>query len=267
MKKQIVRVLLLVLLVCAVVLIHKRVRYEEQEAERIAQTVQQGSEEESKGAESVSIPIQMEEVTLGRIVENEEQGGVDIITANADGTETVHTFTDVKTDSWYVNAVNYVVSAGLMNGSNEKPAFMPDYAIRREFYALLLYRFTGSDVGDLESSFLDVDPSSWYYDAVTWVTNRGILSPADAEHFGVGKYMTCEQAIVGLYRLAGEPETDGSLADYPYAAKVSEFARNAMDWAWKGGLITEKECVWYPPQAISRAQIALLLMRLSEQAG
>ena len=78
--------------------------------------------------------------------------------------------------------------------------------------------------------------------------------------------MTCEQALIGLYRVAGEPETDGSLTDYPYAAKVSESGRSAVDWAWKNGLITEVECVWYPTQAISRAQVALLLMRYSAMA-
>ena len=40
-----------------------------------------------------------------------------------------------------------------------------------------------------------------------------------------------------------------------------------MTWAWNNGLITEKECVWYPTQAISRAQVALLLMRYDTLIG
>ena len=138
-------------------------------------------------------------------------------------------------------------------------------AIAREIYALLLYRFTDSSVGELRSEFDDVSEGIWFYDAVTWATGMGILQPVSERVFGVGEFMTCEQAIVSLYCLAGEPETDGSLADYPYAARVSEAGRAAMDWAWKNGLITEDECVWYPSQAISRAQTALLLMRFSEK--
>lgn len=264
MKKRLIRVLLLALAVAAVVLIHKRVQYEAEEASRLAEEAQSAASF-AQDMEEVSIPRAGAEVTLGRVSENTELGGVDIVTVGEDGTETVHTFTDVAMDSWYVNAVNYVVSAGLMNGSSDKPAFLPDYAIQREFYALLLYRFTNSDVGAMSSDFEDVDEAIWFYDAVTWATGRGILSPVSETVFGVGEYMTCEQAIIGLYRLAGEPETDGSLADYPYAAKVSEAGRSAMDWAWKNGLITEDECVWYPPQAISRAQTALLLMRFSEK--
>ena len=61
--------------------------------------------------------------------------------------------------------------------------------------------------------------------------------------------------------------TGGTLDDYPYAPKVSESGRDAVTWAWNNGLITEKECVWYPTQAISRAQVALLLMRYDTLIG
>jgi len=64
-----------------------------------------------------------------------------------------------------------------------------------------------------------------------------------------------------LHRLAGSPESNASLEDYPYAPKVSETNLSAVRWAWEKGLIAEDECVWYPTQAVSRAQIALLLMR------
>jgi len=265
MKKRIIKIVLLALLVAAVAAVHKRVQFEAREAERLVEEAQTEGVASEDALETFSVLRAGENVTLGRVVENTELGGVDIITAAEDGTETVHTFTDVSMDSWYLDAVNYVVSAGLMNGSNEKPAFMPDYAIQREFFALLLYRFTDSEVGDLSNPFQDVSETIWFRDAVTWATGRDIMKPVTEKEFGVGRYMTCEQAIVCLYRLAGEPETDGSLADYPYASKVSEYGRSAMDWAWKNGLISEEECVWYPPQAISRAQTALLLMRLSEK--
>ena len=39
----------------------------------------------------------------------DENGGVDI-TVEADGTQTTYTYTDVASDAWYADAVNYVVS-------------------------------------------------------------------------------------------------------------------------------------------------------------
>ena len=92
-------------------------------------------------------------------------------------------------------------------------------------------------------------------------------SARDSWVFDPSGFLSCEQAIIVLYRLAGEPTVTGTLDDYPYAPKVSESGRDAVTWAWNNGLITEKECVWYPTQAISRAQVALLLMRYDALIG
>ena len=54
-----------------------------------------------------------------------------------------------------------------------------------------------------------------------------------------------------LHRLAGSPESNASLEDYPYAPKVSETNLSAVRWAWEKGLIAEDECVWYLTQAVS----------------
>ena len=265
MRKLLKRVLLLALAVLAVILIHNRVQKEREEAEKNAVAVtEQAEAPETEDAQSMSVIRLGDGVTLGRIEENTERGGVNIIVTVEGGPETVYTFTDVKVDDWYAHAVNFVVSAGLMTGVGDEPIFRPDYGMSRETFASILYRFAHGTQVEPHYSFDDVPADSWYYDAVSWVTNERVMTALDTGIFGVGEYMTCEQALVGLYRVAGEPETDGSLADYPYAAKVSEYGRSAIDWAWKNELITEDECVWYPPQAISRAQVALLLMRYSE---
>ena len=265
MKKQMIRASLLVLAVLAVVLIHKRVQYEAEEAEKLTSEAMEQSAVLSEEVQQRSILRAGAGVELGVMTENTERGGVDVTVTGADGTQTTYTFTDVAIDSWYADAVNFVVSAGLMNGSAGDSLFRPEYGMLRESFALAIYRFAGGDPPETRVTFEDVADGQWYQDAIGWVVNEGLLMPAEENVFGVGKYMTCEQAIVGLYRLAGEPETDGSLADYPYAAKVSGYGRSAMDWAWKNGLITEVECVWYPPQTISRAQLALLLERFSKK--
>ena len=165
---------------------------------------------------------------LGTMTAN-ESGGVDI-TVTADGLQTTYTYTDVAPDAWYADAVNYVVSTGVMSGDDTQHLFQPEYGVERSQFAVIVYRFAG-----------------------------GAFNPSD--------FLSCEQAIIVLYRLAGEPTVSGTLDDYPYAPKVSESGRDAVTWAWNNGLITEKECVWYPTQAISRAQVALLLMRYDALIG
>lgn len=265
MKKLIVRVLLLAVAVTAVILIHRRVEYEAEQAElATAQTV------ETESVLAVEVQEQSnlragKDVVLGSMEENTERGGVNITVAAEDGTEKVYTFTDVTMDSWFANAVNYVVSAGLMNGIADRDIFQPDYGMPRESFAMVLYRFANAEPAEKHCGLEDVERDAWYEEAVDWVVSKGCMSPLSDGRFGVGEFMTCEEAIIGIYHLAGEPEVDGSLADYPYAARVSDSGRSAVDWAWKNGMINEDECVWYPPQAISRAQIALLLTRFSEK--
>ena len=267
MKKLVKRVVLLALAVLAVILIHNRVQQEAEEAAKAAAELEQAAQqEEPDDAQSMSVIRLGDDIVLGRIEENAE-GGIHVIATAEDGSEEIHTFTDVAYDSWYANAVNFVVSTGLMTGVGDDPIFQPEYGMLRESFASILYRFTNGTPVAPRQHFEDVPPDSWYYDAVAWVTNQGLMTEIDPGVFGVGEYMTCEQALVGLYRVAGEPNTDGSLLNYPYASKVSDYGRSAIDWAWKSGLITEDECVWYPPQAISRAQVALLLMRYSAMAA
>lgn len=272
MKKKLIRMLIrvavLTLAVIVVAILHKQVRKEAQERDAANTPDAAVNAREGEDWQSASVLRMGDGVTLGRIEANAE-GGVRIIVPEEDagGTETVYTFTDVAPDSWYANAVNFAVSAGLMTGIGDEPVFHPDYGILRESYALILYRFAHGEREEPRYRFDDVPEDSWFYEPVCWVTNRRLMPGTANASFGAGKYMTCEEALAGLYRLAGAPKTDGSLADYPYASKVSESARGAVDWAWKMGLITEDECVWYPPQAISRAQIALLLMRYSMLPG
>jgi len=262
MRTLIKRIALLALAVAAIFLLHQHVKKETEAAKRSTEAEEPTEDVQEPETPSMSVLRVGEGVALGQIRENTEQGGVDIIVDGADGQE-VHTFTDVAADSWYANAVNFVVSTGLMTGVGDDAIFQPEYGMLRESFASILYRFAHGEPVEPRSRFEDVPEDSWFYDAVSWVTNERLMNALEPSKFGVGEYMTCEQALVCLYRVAGSPETDGSLTDYPYAAKVSEYGRSAVDWAWKSGLITENECVWYPPQAVSRAQVALLLMRLS----
>ena len=265
-RKRLKQIALLALLVLAVVLIHNRVKQEEEEAANEAQKAAIQTDDSENAQPSMTVIHLNDEIPLGTVSENTERGGINVTVQRPDGSQAVYTFTDVPIDSWYVDAVNFVVSANLMEGLEEQAIFRPEYGILREELASILYRYTEGQQVTPNYRYDDVPEKAWYYDSVSWVTNRRLMTGLSATSFGVGEYMTCEQALIALYRLAGEPETDGSLLDYPYAAKVSDSARKAVDWAWKSGLITEKECVWYPPQAISRAQVALLLTRFSKMA-
>ena len=193
---------------------------------------------------------------LGTMTAN-ENGGVDI-TVTADGPQTTYTYTDVAPDAWYANAVNYVVSTGVMSGDDTQHLFQPEYGVERSQFAVIMYRFAGGTPTEEDAEFSDLTGDEWYYEYVKWMVGKGLMG---------GNGGAFDPSGFVLYRLAGEPSVTGTLDDYPYAPKVSESGRDAVTWAWNNGLITEKECVWYPTQAISRAQVALLLMRYDALIG
>lgn len=207
----------------------------------------------------------MTDVPLG-VVEKNEDGGVTITITKEDGTTREFLFTDVEPDSWYTDAVNFVVSAGLMNGSEDGPIFLPNYGIQRLEFAIVLYRFAGGMEESFRHKFSDMQTPDWYDNYVAWVTNHGYMTGKEDGSFDPFGYLSCEEALIVIYRLAGEPKPKGTLEDYPYAPKVSKFGLDAVTWAWNEGLIVEQECVWYPTQTISRAQVALLFARYSRMA-
>lgn len=198
------------------------------------------------------------------VAENPD-GGV-LITVRDGREETVYSFADVKMDDWYLSAVEHAVSSGLMKAAAEadgKQYFHPNYGVTRAEFAVILYQYIGDGPVAPVHEYADVTKDAPYYDAVCWVDANELLIGKETG-FCPDDFLTCEQVLIILHRIAGKPKTAETLEEYPYVAKVSEYGRDALAWAWSAGLITETECIWYPPQAVSRAQIALLLQRYSD---
>lgn len=253
-KKTILLVILTVLLIALVL---TRCRGEKKQQELFtqhdsAQTVQTGTDEKTKSH------VQK----LGTVT-GAENGGIKIETEQ-DGEPVSYSFSDISIDDWCVQAINFAVTNGLMTGMDNGSGsmrFRPDHGVTREQLAMILYSFTDAEPAASTYEFDDVKESDWYRDCVCWAAAEGYIAPSSEESFGVGEFCSCEEVLTVLHRVAGSPSSSMPLEDYPYAAKVSENALTATRWAWEKGLIAEDECVWYPTQAVSRAQIALLLMR------
>lgn len=195
-----------------------------------------------------------------------ESGGV-TLTITRDGASETHIYTDVQLDDWFADAVNCAVANEWMSGTEGAGGteqFRPDYGITRAEFAMILYRMADAEPVAAHESYSDVASDAWYYDCVSWAAANGFILPTGDGAFGAGEFISCEEMLTALHRAAGEPDSTASLEDYPYAPKVSEDGLTAVRWAWQTGLIAEDECVWYPTQAVSRAQVALLLTRYNE---
>ena len=190
---------------------------------------------------------------------------IDVLTPPAAG------FIDVAENAWYYDAVNYVAEKGLMDGVGER-IFAPEADTTRAMMATLLYRIEGEpDVSGLENPFEDVAEGTWYYEAIVWAANAGVVEGISDTAFAPEVSVTREQMVTMLYRYADvEEETEMSVLNrFADKENVSAYAKEAVAWAIGQGTIDGMEeggqNVLLPQGMSTRAQIAAVLMRYLEK--
>lgn len=158
-------------------------------------------------------------------------------------------FADVDEDDWFAEAVEYVVSEGLMNGTSSDK-FTPNGATTRGMIVTILYRQAASPA-------VESDGATWWSDARVWAMANGISDGTNMD----GE-ITREQLATMLYRYAGSPAATGSLTDFADGGKVSSYAVEALKWAAAEGIVTGKTGGIIDPQAgATRAETATMFMR------
>ena len=178
-------------------------------------------------------------------------------------------FTDVTGNfKWAANSVDFMFMNGIINGNSTKnpKIFGPSAKMTRAMLVTVLYRAAGEPtVAGITNKFTDNKQGKYYYNAVLWASNLGIVNGATATTFDPDGNITREQIAAILYRYAGSPTVTGSLSGYADQAQVSSFAVTAMQWAVGSGIITGtpnggKTYLTAKGNA-TRAQVAVMLHR------
>lgn len=179
-------------------------------------------------------------------------------------------FTDVRSTDWFYDAVNYVYSEGIMDGTSVY-MFSPNNATSRGMLVTILWRLAGQPVVT-GTSFSDVSSSSYYYYAVLWASKYGIVDGLGNNMFGPDQAITREQFAVILYRYAQHcgysTSANSTLVGYADSNKISSYALTAMRWACGAGLFEGDERANLNPQGqTTRAAAAKLLMTFQENVA
>ena len=178
-------------------------------------------------------------------------------------------FTDVSGSyKWAANSVDFMYMNDIIKGNNTKnpKLFGPGAKMTRAMLVTVLYRAAGEpSVTGITNKFTDNKQGQYYYNAVLWASNKGIVNGATATTFDPDGNITREQIAAILYRYAGSPSVTGSLSGYSDQAQVSSFAVTAMQWAVGSGIITGvtsggKTTLSAKGNA-TRAQVAVMLHR------
>lgn len=112
----------------------------------------------------------------------------------------VGSFTDVNTDDWFAEAVQYMLDNEMMNGTSAT-TFGPNTTTTRGMIVTILYRLEG-EPDAAASSFTDVASNMYYADAINWAAANGIVNGITTTTFGPDNAITREQMAAILYRYA-----------------------------------------------------------------
>lgn len=110
--------------------------------------------------------------------------------------------------------------------------------------------------------FDDVNMDSWFYDAVKYATEKGIMSGVSATRFDPESEITRAMFVTMLYRLEKEPST--SRVNFKDVPKGSWY-ENAVSWASKKNIangVTEN--TFAPDDKITREQLMTILYRYAK---
>ena len=159
-------------------------------------------------------------------------------------------FVDVSRSDWFYDAVEYVYTNGLMEGTSTR-TFEPNATMTRAMFWTVLARIDGETItGD-----------NWKTLAQNWAVSSGISDGTNADAL-----ITREQMVTMLYRFANSPEVAATgFGQFTDGASVSDWAVDAMAWALNNGVITGMgDGILSPAGSATRAQAAAMLMRFVE---
>ena len=180
-------------------------------------------------------------------------------------------FADVNAGDWFYRDVLFSYEKGLMSGM-DAAAFAPYANTTRAQIAVIFYRMEGSPAVEGENSFTDVvrgSGTAWFYDAVTWAQQNGIMGGYGNSSFAPNDPITREQLAAIFYRYAqykGYDTTQGGMAirEFDDYESISDYAMGAMAWAVNTGLVKGDSNLLYPKGTATRAELASLFHRFAE---
>ena len=113
--------------------------------------------------------------------------------------------------------------------------------------------------------FNDVAYKSWYYDAVKFVYDKGIMDGVSYYRFAPDATITRGMVVTMLWRMAGEPyEAAAGFTD----VAAGRYYTTAVAWAAKNGIVEGMTATTFAPdQAITREQLASILYRYAKWLG
>ncbi|MBQ9412729.1 MAG: S-layer homology domain-containing protein [Oscillospiraceae bacterium] len=113
--------------------------------------------------------------------------------------------------------------------------------------------------------FADVEPGSWYYDAVLFAYINNLMNGMDEDTFGPGMFVNRSMTNTVLYRLEGSPAVSGE--NFPDVKSDAYFFAATL-WAKLNGILKgHEDGLFHGEWNINREQLVTILYRYAQMKG
>lgn len=189
-----------------------------------------------------------------------ENGSVEVSSTQVDAGSTV-TLTVTPDKGYMLSTVTVKDAAGntvAVTEQNGKYVFtMPDSAVT-------VSATFKPEVSTLP--FTDVDVNDWFYEAVEYVYENGIMAGTSATTFEPSMELNRAQAVQMLYNLEGQPEVTGECPFTDVAA--THWAIKAITWGAENNVVAGMGQEQYAPNdLVTREQFAQMLYNYAKYKG
>lgn len=170
-------------------------------------------------------------------------------------------FEDVVSGSYYEEAVKWAVQNSITSGT-DATHFSPDAICTCAQAVVFLWRISGSPKAtDATMPFSDVPADSYYYDAVLWGVESGLVKGTGATQFSPQMHCSRAQIVTFLWRVMDALQAG---SHNPFMdVKDDAYYYDAVLWAVKDGVTKGTTDTTFSPKAdCTRAQIVVFLWRI-----
>ena len=144
-----------------------------------------------------------------------------------------------------------------------------DAACTQRITSVVMYRdtvvYAGWEKNIAEPSFNDILPSAWYYDAVRYVYENGLMNGVGDNRFDPSGTTNRAMVVTILWRLEGSPVVSYAM-DYSDVASGLWYTE-AVRWATANSIVNGYDNGFHPGDAITREQLSAILYRYAQYKG
>lgn len=169
-------------------------------------------------------------------------------------------FKDIPAKEYYFTPATWAFNNDITTGVTTTK-FVPNEGCTRAMAVTFLWRIKGSPASSLTSlPFKDIDTTAYYYDALKWGYENGVITGFKPTVFGPNRQLTRAQFVTMIHRLEGNPSYSTSNPFVDIAG--GEYYYDAVLWALENGVTTGMDSAHFAPdKPCLRAQVVTFLYR------